>query len=181
MTGPLVPVLILGGALAVTGTLLYLHHRLWYKGRDEEEAAETSAGAAAAPAAGHGYRSSSTDNGSKPANGTAPATAPASAAPGNGSGAEARPEGCCGLHEVCEKAADAIAENDLYYDDEELDEFRGRDADSYTEAEVDLFREVLLTLRRDELLAWEAALRERHLALPSQLRDELILLLEIKN
>lgn len=63
MTGPLVPVLILGGALAVTGTLLYLHHRLWYKGRDEEEAAETSAGAAAAPAAGHGYRSSSTDNG----------------------------------------------------------------------------------------------------------------------
>ena len=181
MTGPLVPVLILGGALAVTGTLLYLHHRLWYKGRDEEEAAETSAGTAAAPAAGHGYRSSSTDNGSKPANGTAPATAPATAAPGNGSGAEARPEGCCGLHEVCEKAADAIAENDLYYDDEELDEFRGRDADSYTEAEVDLFREVLLTLRRDELLAWEAALRERRLALPSQLRDELILLLEIKN
>ncbi len=82
---------------------------------------------------------------------------------------------------MCEKAADAIAENDLYYDDEELDEFRGRDADSYTEAEVDLFREVLLTLRRDELLAWEAALRERRLALPSQLRDELILLLEIKN
>ena len=182
MTGPLVPVLILGGALAVTGTLLYLHHRLWYKGRDEEEAAETSAGAAkTGPAAGHGYRSSSTDNGSKPANGTAPASAPATAAPGNGSGAEARPEGCCGLHEVCEKAADAIAENDLYYDDEELDEFRGRDADSYTEAEVDLFREVLLTLRRDELLAWEAALRERRLALPSQLRDELILLLEIKN
>ena len=181
MTGPFVPVLILGGALAVTGTLLYLHHRLWYKGRDEEEAAETSAGTAAAPAAGHGYRSSSTDNGSKPANGTAPASAPASAAPGNGSGADARPEGCCGLHEVCEKAADAIAENDLYYDDEELDEFRGRDADSYTEAEVDLFREVLLTLRRDELLAWEAALRERRLALPSQLRDELILLLEIKN
>ncbi len=178
MTGPLVPVLILGGALAVTGTLLYLHHRLWYKGRDEEEAAETSAGAAAAPAAGHGYRSSSTDNGSKPANGTAPASAPATAAPGNGSGAEARPEGCCGLHEVCEKAADAIAENDLYYDDEELDEFRGRDADSYTEAEVDLFREVLLTLRRDELLAWEAALRERRLALPSQLRDELMLLVE---
>ena len=204
MTGPLVPVLILGGALAVTGTLLYLHHRLWYKGRDEEEAAETSAGAAeTGPAAGHGYRSSSTANGSKPANGTAPASAPApapatapatapangtaaasapaTAAPGNGSGAEARPEGCCGLHEVCEKAADAIAENDLYYDDEELDEFRGRDADSYTEAEVDLFREVLLTLRRDELLAWEAALRERRLALPSQLRDELILLLEIKN
>ena len=91
MTGPLVPVLILGGALAVTGTLLYLHHRLWYKGRDEEEAAETSAGAAeTAPAAGHGYRSSSTDNGSKPANGTAPASVPASAAPGNGSGAEAR-------------------------------------------------------------------------------------------
>ena len=182
MTGPIVPVLILGGALAVTGTLLYLHHRLWYKGRDEEEAAETSAGAAkTGPAAGHGYRSSSTDNGSKPANGTGTGPAPAPAAPGNGSGAEARPEGCCGLHEVCEKAADAIAENDLYYDDEELDAFRGRDADSYTEAEVDLFREVLLTLRRDELLAWEAALRERRLALPSQLRDELILLLEIKN
>lgn len=171
MTGPLVPVLILGGALAVTGTLLYLHHRLWYKVRDEKEA---DGAAETGPAAGHGYRSSSTDKGSKPANGTAAASA---AAPGNGSGADARPEGCCGLHEVCEKAADAIAENDLYYDDEELDEFRGRDADSYIEAEVDLFREVLLTLRRDELLAWEAALRERRIALPSQLRDELILLL----
>ena len=81
------------------------------------------------------------------------------------------------MHEVCEKAAEAVADNNLYYDDEELDEFRGRDADSYTEAEVDRFREVLLTLRRDELLAWEAALRERQLALPAQLRDELILLL----
>ena len=70
-----------------------------------------------------------------------------------------------------------LNDNNLYYDDEELDEFRGRDADSYTEAEVDRFREVLLTLRRDELLAWEAALRERQLALPAQLRDELILLL----
>ena len=138
MSGALGPILILGGALAFTGTVLYLHNRLWYKGREAEEPAED-------------------------------AEARPEAAP--------RPDGCCGMHEVCEKAAEAVADNNLYYDDEELDEFRGRDADSYTEAEVDRFREVLLTLRRDELLAWEAALRERQLALPAQLRDELILLL----
>ena len=96
-----------------------------------------------------------------------PEATPETPAPGS-----ARGEGLLG-----EKAVEAVADNNLYYDDEELDEFRGRDADSYTEAEVDRFREVLLTLRRDELLAWEAALRERQLALPAQLRDELILLL----
>ena len=138
MSGALGPILILGGALAFTGTVLYLHNRLWYKGREAEEPAEDAE--------------------------ARPAAAP-------------RPDGCCSMHEVCEKAVEAVADNNLYYDDEELDEFRGRDADSYTEAEVDRFREVLLTLRRDELLAWEAALRERQLALPAQLRDELILLL----
>lgn len=144
MSAAMTPVLILTGALIVTGGLLYLHNRFWYKRRDNADS-QSDAG-----------DSDASDDSAEEA---------------------ARPDGCCGMHEVCEKAADAIADNNFYYDDEELDEYKGRDADSYTEAEVDRFREVLFTLRRDELLAWEAALRERQVAMPSQLRDEFLLLL----
>lgn len=103
--------------------------------------------------------------------GEAGADTPASAAPAP------RPDGCCGLHEVCLKAEEAAADNLLYFDDEELDEFRGRNAGAYDDAETDRFREVLLTLPHDEVLAWTAALEKRGIALPAALRDEVLILL----
>ena len=49
---------------------------------------------------------------------------------------------CCGQHETCEKDSllAAISKQIEYYDDEELDRFRGKESNSYSEKEVDEFR-----------------------------------------
>lgn len=86
--------------------------------------------------------------------------------------------GCCGQHEVCERdllIADAAAAIE-YFDDEELDRFSGRAADDYDEAEVNEFRDVLLTLRPGDIAPWGRSVQLRGITLPSALRDEFILL-----
>lgn len=85
-----------------------------------------------------------------------------------------RPAGCCGLHEVCEKEQLlAAAEKEIeYYDDEELDEYRGRPADDYTPEEEEQFEEVLTTMREEEVAGWLRSLQLRGINLPVALRDE---------
>lgn len=84
---------------------------------------------------------------------------------------------CCGLREVCErKLLRAAREEVEYYDDEELDAYRGRSADSYTEAEVEEFRYVLYTMREDEVAGWVRSLQLRQVELPDGLRDEVIMI-----
>ena len=92
--------------------------------------------------------------------------------------AKSRPEGCCGMHEVCEKESllDGIDYEAEYYDDEELDAYRHRAADSYTPAEIEQFEEVLTTMRAEEVAGWVRSLRLRGVALPDALRDEVFLL-----
>lgn len=84
------------------------------------------------------------------------------------------PEVCCGLHEVCRKGL--LRKDELYYNDEELDRYKGREPDSYLPSEVEEFREVLYTLRPAEVAAWGAALTQRGIFLPLDLRDEWIML-----
>lgn len=83
-------------------------------------------------------------------------------------------EVCCGRHAVCEKGL--LSPDELYYDDEELDRFAGREPDSYTPDEINEFREVLYTLRDSEVYAWGTALTRRDVALPLDLRDEWVML-----
>ena len=83
-------------------------------------------------------------------------------------------EMCCGRHAVCEKGL--LRPDELYYDDEELDRFAGREPDSYTADEINEFREVLYTLGNDEVYAWGTALTQRDVALPVDLRDEWVML-----
>lgn len=87
---------------------------------------------------------------------------------------QGRPPGCCGLHEVCEKEALMVAagKEAEYYDDEELDAFRGRSSDSYTPEEEEQFEEVLTTMREEEVAGWLSSLRRRGINLPMSLRDE---------
>lgn len=65
-----------------------------------------------------------------------------------------------------------------YYDDEELDRFKGRPADSYTDAEVEEFREVLYTLRQEDAAGWNRSLILRGINIPDSLKDELLVMLE---
>ena len=82
---------------------------------------------------------------------------------------------CCGLHEVCEKDSLRALEDIDYYEDEELDRFRGRMA--YSEEEVEEFREVLYTMRTDEVAGWMHSLELRQVNLPDELKDEAFLLM----
>lgn len=64
-----------------------------------------------------------------------------------------------------------------YFDDEELDRFRGRDAESYTAAEEDEFREVLYTMFPHEVEDWTHSLELRGVALPPSVHEEALLIL----
>lgn len=83
---------------------------------------------------------------------------------------------CCGQHEVCEKESllAAISKDIVYYNDEELDRFRGKTA--YSEAEVEEFREVLYTMRSDEVAGWARSLQLRQINLPDEIKDEVFLI-----
>lgn len=82
---------------------------------------------------------------------------------------------CCGLHAICEKTGQV--NEVVYYDDEELDRFAGRPADGYTDAEIEEFRDVLLTLLPSDAPGWSVSLQRRRIALPEPLMPELELLL----
>lgn len=83
---------------------------------------------------------------------------------------------CCGLHVVCEEGLPKPDEP-VYYDDEELDAYIGRDAASYTDAETEMFRDVLLTLLPTDIAGWDNSLRLRGIALPEGVRDEMIMII----
>lgn len=86
-------------------------------------------------------------------------------------------EGCCGLHLVCEKDSLSPMSADIeYYDDEELDRFIGRPGNDYTPEETEEFRNVLMTLRESDVMGWARSITARHLELPSDVRDELLIL-----
>ena len=63
-----------------------------------------------------------------------------------------------------------------YFDDEELDAFSGRQSDSYTDDEAELFSDVLYTMRQDEVAAWCRSLHLRGIELPDQIKDEVYML-----
>lgn len=88
------------------------------------------------------------------------------------------PEECCGQHETCERDSllAAVSKSIEYYDDEELDRFKGVEADDYDDAAVDEFREVLYTLQEVEVAGWLRSLQLRGVNLPDALKDEAFLI-----
>ena len=88
------------------------------------------------------------------------------------------PEQCCGMHITCERDSllANVSDSIEYFDDEELDRFRGRQADDYTAAEEDEFRDVLLTLQPDDIAAWGRSIQLRGIELPTAVREELLLI-----
>ena len=85
---------------------------------------------------------------------------------------------CCGQHEVCEKESllAALSKQIEYYNDEELDRFRGRRADDYSSDEIDEFRDILYTMRSDEVAGWVRSLQLRSVELPEDVRDEVLMI-----
>ena len=89
-------------------------------------------------------------------------------------------DACCGVNEVCPSQMILDGESGrcevVYYDDEELDAYRGRDAADYTPAEVDQFRDVLYTLLPADLMGWQRSLKRRGIVMPQPIHDEFIML-----
>lgn len=87
---------------------------------------------------------------------------------------------CTGGSTKCEQECmmEAATQPIEYFDDEELDCFRGRSSDSYAEDEVDEFAEVLNTMRQEEVKDWCRSLTLRQINLPDQLKDEAFMLME---
>ncbi len=63
-----------------------------------------------------------------------------------------------------------------YFDDEELDTFRNRASNSYTDDEAQQFADVLYTMRQDEVAAWCRSLHLRGIELPDQIKDEVVMM-----
>jgi len=85
--------------------------------------------------------------------------------------------GCCGAHAVCEKELKKIEPVIDYFDDEELDAMKGIPAGDFTDAQLDQFRDVLYTLRKEEIEDWLINLEKREIHFPELLKAEALDLL----
>lgn len=87
---------------------------------------------------------------------------------------------CTGGDESCmhDCLLEASVKEIEYYDDEELDVFRGRESDRYTDQEAELFAEVLYTMKPEEVKGWSTSLTLRNISLPNQIKDEVIMMIE---
>ena len=82
------------------------------------------------------------------------------------------------MHITCERDSlmSSMSDTIEYYDDEELDRFRGRATDQYDDAEIEEFRSVLLTLLPDDIAGWGRSIQLRGIELPAPVREELLMI-----
>ena len=87
---------------------------------------------------------------------------------------------CNGENARCEQDCmmEAATRPVEYYDDEELDTFRGTPSDGYSDDAVERFADVLYTMRADEVAGWCRSLHLRGIELPDQLKDEAAMLID---
>lgn len=85
---------------------------------------------------------------------------------------------CSGDDASCEQVCQmkAATKPIEYFDDEELDDYKGRTSDGYTEEETSQFAEVLETLKPNEVKAWNRSLILRGINMPDGIKDEYIAL-----
>ncbi len=96
-----------------------------------------------------------------------------------------RGQGTPGACEGCAWSGDGCAKGGLgnirkgeaeYFDDEELDAFRGRLPETYTPEEEAMFAEVLHTMDPGEVRDWMCSLSSRGIRLPRALTREAVIL-----
>ena len=86
---------------------------------------------------------------------------------------------CNGNDPRCEQECmmEAATKPIEYCDDEELDKFKERQSDSDTDDEAEMFREVLYTMKTEEVKDWCRSLTLRRVSLPDQVKDEVMLII----
>ena len=86
---------------------------------------------------------------------------------------------CNGENDKCEQECmmEAATKPIEYFDDEELDAFKGRSSDGYTDEEVEQFSYVLNTMPQEEIRDWCRSLHLRGIEIPDQLKDEVYMMM----
>lgn len=86
---------------------------------------------------------------------------------------------CNGENDKCEQECmmEAATKPIEYFDDEELDAFKGRPSDNYTDEEVEQFSYILNTMPLEEVKEWCRSLHLRGIELPDQLKDEVYMMM----
>lgn len=85
-------------------------------------------------------------------------------------------EDCCGAHEICEsESLLTFTEEIVYFNDEELDEYKGMMPEDYTDLQIEEFRDVLVTLYMDEVAGWLKSLQLRGVNPPTVIREEALM------
>lgn len=84
---------------------------------------------------------------------------------------------CNGDNDKCEQECmmEAATLPVEYFDDEELDAFRGRRSDEYTDEEIQQFAYILDTMQPTDVRPWTRSLTLRGIEVPDELKDELFL------
>lgn len=80
-------------------------------------------------------------------------------------------KGACSTHS--QPSPKKKKEQPIYYDDEELDLFTGRDPHSYSPEEIEAFKEVYTTLLVEDRKGWLNSLQMRGILLPFSLQKEM--------
>lgn len=84
---------------------------------------------------------------------------------------------CCGQHLICEKTSLSPLDNHIeYFDDEELDAFINHPQDSFSDEDINQFRDILLSMDPKEVPAWTRSLQLRNVTIPFPIRDEIIMI-----
>ncbi len=86
----------------------------------------------------------------------------------------------CGVDCFCDEAQmkRAVRTEVVYFDDEELDVYKGVDTNAYTDEQIEQFQEVLTTMRPEEVADWLHSLELRGISLPAALKDETYMLIQ---
>lgn len=97
----------------------------------------------------------------------------------NGAPSSASDNECCGQHAICEKDSllSGISKKIEYYDDEELDAYAGMAPGQYTDKQIEQFRDILYTMREEDVAGWSRSLQLRGISLPDEIKDEVFLII----
>lgn len=98
--------------------------------------------------------------------------------------ADRRSGECCGQHAVCERDSllAAAGSKIVYYDDEELDKWRGTPSNGYDETQTEVFRDIFYTMQSADVPGWIRSLQLRGIELPDEIKDEVLLVAsELRN
>ena len=86
---------------------------------------------------------------------------------------------CCGAHEVCESDSLLSSSDKIeYYNDDELDRFKGSSSIDYSDEAIEEFRDVLYTLKEREVAGWIKSMQLRCVELPEIIREEALMIVE---